>query len=260
VHARRFAGAHAPSPFQCALALAVALELTACGGTSSSSTTPATAGPARVRFVDGAPSLETLVGSTPQDIGSNAFLQVNGQTVVTPFVYGTFTPFINVASGVKTLFARSPVGYAVGPITSASLSPGKRYTLIVVGSFPNYKVLTFEEPASASKAQLSFYEASPTVPNAAFGRFNVSTGSQFKQLGTASLGNVATVSLGSKVSNIGGYVGTTSAPIGTITPSQINPFNKHNALPFHNSSRLSLFLFDPKSGSAFGPVFGSLDP
>lgn len=221
---------------------------------------PSTGGAARVRFIDGAPSLETLVNGTPEDIGSNAFLQVNGETVVTPFVYGTFSPFLDVASGVKTLFARSPVGYAVGPITSAALSPGKRYTLIVVGSFPSYKVLTFEEPASTDKARLSFYEASPSVPNAAFGRFNASTGSQFKQLGTASLGNVATVSLGSKVSNIGGYVGTASAPIGAMTPSQVNPFDTRNALPFHNSSRLSLFLFDAKSGSAIGPVFGSLDP
>lgn len=244
-----------------AFGLVVVFAVTACSGSSSSSsTTPSTGGLARVRFVDGAPSLETLVDGTPQDIGNNAFLQVNGETVVTPFVYGTFTPFLNVASGVKTLFARSPIGYAVGPITSATLSPGKRYTLIVVGSYPNYKVLTFEEPVSTDKAQLSFYEASPTVPNAAFGRFTASTSSQFKQLGTASLGNVATVSLGSTVANVGGYVGTASTPIGTTTPSQINPFDNRNALPFHNSSRLSLFLFDPKSGSAFGPVFGSLDP
>lgn len=221
---------------------------------------PSTGGSARVRFIDGAPSLETLVDGTPQDIGSNAYLQANGETVVTPFVYGTFSPFLNVDAGVKTLFARSPVGYAVGPITSAALSPGKRYTLIVVGSYPSYKVLTFEEPASTDKAQLSFYEASPTVPAAAFGRFDASTGSQFKQLGGESLGNVGTVSLGAKALDIAGYVGSASSPIGAVTPAQVNPFDRHNVLPFHNSSRLSLFLFDVKSGSAIGPVFGSLDP
>jgi hypothetical protein len=105
---------------------------------------------------------------------------------------------------------------------------------------------------------LSLYAASPTIPKAAFGRFDASNNSKFKQLGTAAFGTVATVSLGKSVTQLGGYVGTASSPIGKITPSQVDPFNKRNALPFHAVHRLSLFLFtNPASTS--GTVFGSLD-
>jgi hypothetical protein len=49
-----------------------------------------------------------------------------------------------------------------------------------------------------------------------------------------------------------------SKKLGALTPSQVNPFDTKNALPFQKASRLSLFLFDPASGS-IGPVIGSLD-
>jgi hypothetical protein len=41
--------------------------------------------------------------------------------------------------------------------------------------------------------------------------------------------------------------------------SQIDSFDKKNVLPFHNASRLSLFLFDVSGSGSSGPVFGSLD-
>jgi hypothetical protein len=218
---------------------------------------PRQAGSARARFVDGAPSLETIINGVPQDIGL-AYLQLNGSTVASSFAYGTFTPFMPVPAGTHSLTARDEVGYAVGPLKTSSLTGGNFYTLVVVGSFPNYRVLTFQEPKSSSGAQLSFYEASPAVPSADFGSFRASSFSNFKKLGSARLGNVATVSLGSSVSNIGGFAGPASAPIGTVKPVQINSFDSRNALPFHNIGRLSLFLFDMKAGS-IAPVFGSLD-
>ncbi len=219
---------------------------------------PARAGTARVRYADGAPSLEALINGYPQDIGTNAYLQANSQTAVSPFVYGTFSSFTNVTAGALSLTARNPLGYSVGPLKTAALSAGKRYTLIVVGSYPHYKVLAFEEPASTGSAQLSLYAAAPSMRQASFGSFQVSTDSNFKQLGSAKFGNLATVTVGKSVSDFGGYVGT-PRPIGTAVPAQINSFDSQNALPFHNASRLSLFLFDPKSGTSIGPVFGSLD-
>lgn len=242
----------------------VAFALAACGSSSSSSSAvPPQAGTARVRFVDGAPSLETLIGSSPESICASAsipcYLQVNGETVTSIFTYGSMTPFIAVAPGTLSLVARDEMGYAVGPLKSAALASGKRYTLIVVGTYPNYSVLTFDEPASSGDAQLALYEASPAVPQAAFGRFRASSKSDFTQLGTASFGNVTTVTLGKSVSDFGGYVGPSSSPLGTMTPSQINSFDSHNVLPFHVAARLSLFLFDPKGGSVPGPLFGSLD-
>jgi hypothetical protein len=126
-----------------------------------------------------------------------------------------------------------------------------------VGSYPNYRVLTYEEPAGKGSTQLSLYEASPSVPRAGFGSFTVSNHSNFKQLGNAKLGNIATVSTAERVSNFGGYVVGQGSNRYTVTPSQVDGFDKRNALPFHSAARLSLFFFDP--GSSSGPVFGSLD-
>jgi hypothetical protein len=244
------------------------LALTACGGSSSGSSSmpPVSNGMARVRFVDGTPELEAPVNGIPQNICASAslpcYLQVNGQTVTSLFAYGSATEFQNVTAGTLSLVARDEAGYAVGPLKSAQLSAGKRYTLIVVGAYPHYSVLTFEEPASSKgKAQLSLYEASPAVPSADFGSFTASSHSGFKELGSAKLGDVVTVSLGAKVSNFGGYAGRGNKPFanGDVTLASVSTFDKHNVLPFHNASRFSLLLFDAKSGSSSGPVFGSLD-
>jgi hypothetical protein len=211
-----------------------------------------------VRFADGVPLLQTLVGGVPTTLGS-AYLQVNGKTVASSFNYGTVTPFASLPAGTLSLRALDELGYFVGPIKTPSLTAGNRYTLVVVGAYPNYSVLAFAEPKAANGAQISLYEASPTVPSAAFGRYRASGQPDFAKLGSAQFGSVATVSLGSAVSNLGGYVGNASAPLGKLTLHQIDPFDSHNALPFNRASRLSLFLFDPKSGSSIGPVLGSLD-
>lgn len=211
-----------------------------------------------VRFADGAPSLETLINGVPADIGA-AYLQVNGKTVASSFEYGTLTPFVTLPAATLTLKALDTLGYFVGPLQTPALTAGNRYTLVVVGAYPNYSALAFAEPKASSGAQMSLYEASPTAPSADFGSFSASTHGNFKKLGSAQLGNVATVPLGNSVSNLGGYVGNASAPLGTLTLQQIDPFDTRNALPYHRAARLSLFLFDPKSGSANGPVFGSLD-
>jgi hypothetical protein len=240
-------------------ALCGVLAMTGCGSSSSSSALPpASAGSVRVRFAEGAPELEAIINGVPQDIGA-AYLQVDGATVSSQFNYGMMTPFVTMSAGTHSLRALNILGYQVGPIKTSALATGKRYTLILIGSYPTYRVLSFEEPANASTAQLSLYEASPAQPKADFGSFTASSSSNFKQLGSAMLGNVVTVSLGKSVSNIGGYAGKGSKTFGTVTPAQVNAYDKHDALPFHNATRLSLFLFDVKLGSALGPVIGSLD-
>ena len=115
-------------------------------------------------FRRGSSELEALINGYPQSIG-NAYLQVDGQTVSSEFNYGTLTNFLSLSPGAHSLEALDILGYRVGPIKSASLSAGKDYTLILVGTYPNYRVLAFEEPASSKgKVQLSLYEASPAVP------------------------------------------------------------------------------------------------
>jgi hypothetical protein len=250
-----------------AIAMVCALALSGCGGSSysSSSSTAPSAGNAQARFVDGTPSLEAIIGSTPQPIcagvSAPCYLQVDGQTVTQLFTYGSISNFMSLSAGVHSMRALDTSGYFVGPLKTPSLVAGHSYTLVVVGSYPDYEVLTFEEPKNASEAQLSLYESSPSVPDADFGRFTASSHAGFTKLGSAHLGDIATVSVGKSVSDFGGYVGHGNTPLGNgaLTPSQVNAFDAKNALPFHKASRLSLFLFDPKTG-ANGPVFGSLDP
>lgn len=216
-----------------------------------------------MRFVDGAPSLETLIGSTPQSIcagvSAPCYLTVNGQNETQLFFYGSMTSFKSVAAGTLSLSARDTAGYRVGPLKSPPLKAGQNYTVAIVGSYPDYQVLAFEEPKS-SGAQLSLYEASPSVPDIDFGRFNASTGSGFTKLGSAHFGNVVTVSLGASAADVGGYAGHGTTPLtnGKLIVSQVNGFDSQNVLPFHNAGRLSLFLLDAANNG--GPVFGSLDP
>ena len=241
-------------------ALACAVASAGCGGSGSSysAVPPTKAQTVTVRFVDGAPVLEALVNGVPTDIGA-AYLQADGQTVTSSFSYGTMSSFTTtLPPGVRSLKALDTTGYFVGPLKTPALASGKRYTLIVVGTYPNYRVLAFEEPTGAG-AQLSLYEASPSVAAADFGSFSASSHSNFRKLGSAHLGGVATVSLGKSVSDFGGYVAVGSNQIGALTLAQIDSFDSRNALPFHRAARLSLFLFDPKPGSN-GPVFGSIDP
>jgi hypothetical protein len=219
---------------------------------------PSVSGGVSVRLADGAPSLEALVNGVPTDIGA-AYLQVDGQTVTSSFAYGSMSSFVRLTPGVHSLKALDTLGYFVGPLKTTALTAGNRYTLVVVGAYPAYSVLAFEEPKSASGTQLSFYEASPSAPSADFGRFQASSRSNFTKLGSAHFGDVATVALGKSVSNVGGYAGSVSAPLGALSLKQINAFDRRNVLPFHQAARLSLFLFDPKPGSTNGPVFGSLD-
>ncbi|HEV3089900.1 MAG TPA: hypothetical protein VGX91_00495 [Candidatus Cybelea sp.] len=234
--------------------------LGACSGSGSSATPPPSQATVQLRFAEGAPALEAIIDGVPQDIGA-AFLQVDGQTVSSSFDYGSFTQFASFGVGTHSLSALDDLGYRVGPLKIPPLTAGKQYTLVLVGSYPNYQVLRFEEPAVTGGAQEALYEASPSQTQADFGRFTASSHSHFVKLGNAAFGEIATVALGSHVGNFGGYAGEGTKPFknGTFAPSQIDSFDKTNALPFHNVSRLSLFVFDAQQSSTPVSVFASLD-
>lgn len=141
------------------------------------------------------------------------------------------------------------------------MAAGKSYTVVLVGSYPSYRALTFVEPAPHGDATLAVYEASPALQSVDFGRFRASESDGFVKLGNVRFGQTATASLGKSVTNVGGYAGRGIVPLpnGTLAPRQIDAFDARNALPYHAASRLSLFVVDP-SASGLGPVFGSLDP
>jgi Domain of unknown function (DUF4397) len=248
--------------FVCTALAATLAALCGCGNNSTSSTTPAAnAGSVQVRFVEGAPLLEALVNGQPTDIGA-AYLSVNGTTVASTFPYAAVTPFQSFRAGTLSLTASDSLGYTVGPVkTSTPLQSGKSYTVILLGAYPAYNAVVFEEPATSSSAQLSLYEASPSVRTADFGRFDASNRSNFVKLGSASYASVATVTLGKGVSNFGAYAGQGVKPFanGALTLESVDSFDQRNVLPFNAATRLSLILIDPKPGTSLGPVIGSLD-
>ncbi|HEU5479276.1 MAG TPA: DUF4397 domain-containing protein [Candidatus Tumulicola sp.] len=240
-----------------AVAAAAALLAAGCGGSGSSAAIPGDSNRISVRFVEGAPVLETLVNGVPTSIGE-AYLAVDAETIASSFPYGDVTPFVTRPAGVQSIEARDSLGYSVGPLKTDALPAGKSYTVVVAGTYPNYRALAFLETAGDGGASLAVYEASPAYPVADFGTFRASRGNGFKKLGSVRLGNVAAVSLGRTVANLGAYAGKGTVPIGTLTVRAVNQFDQRNALPFHSASRFSIFLLDPAAGSG-GPLFGSLD-
>ena len=144
---------------------------------------------------------------------------------------------------------------------NTALAAGKRYTLIVVGTYPNYSVLTFEEPASGRERPTL---ALRSVADRAQRR--VRQLPRFEPFGLQSTRERETRKrrdgfAGRERFELRRLRRSGSKPFtgGDLTLAGVNAFDKRNALPFHNASRFSLFLFDAKSGSASGPVFGSLD-
>src|SRR5579862_7776279 len=151
------------------VAAIVALAAAGCGSSSSgSSATPSTPSTVGVRFVEGAPALEANVAGSPVGLGA-AFLTVNGTTIASQFPYGGITPYASVAAGKLSLKILDSIGYAVGPLATASLVAGKTYSVVVVGSFPNYQAIAFEDPAPQKGATLAVYAASPSLPSADYG-------------------------------------------------------------------------------------------
>jgi hypothetical protein len=214
---------------------------------------------AQVRFVEGSPALETEVGGVPIPLGTS-FLQVNGVTIASQFEYGSITQFVK-ASGVQTIRIADSLGYNIGPFTTPALAAGSTYSVVLAGTFPHYRLLTFQEPKPSSGATLAVYGASPAQRSADYGSFVASTGKGFKKLGNVRLGKLAVTSLGSAVTNFGAYVGRGTTPLsgGKLTLRAVDSFDRRSQLPFHNVSRISLFLLEPSGGSTLGPVIGIFD-
>ena len=245
-----------------ALAAAVAC-LTACGGlnnsTPSVSSAPATV---RLRFIEAAPLLEAPVNGVPTGLGLTQYLSVNGTTISSPFPYTYISSYSDFRAGSQSVEVLDELGYKVGPIKTDSLSSGKQYTIAIVGSYPNYTTIAFEDPSATTSAQLTLYEAAPSFANVDFGRFEASTHSNFQKLGSAAYRSVVSASLANSVSNFGGYAGRGAKPFrnGALTLAAVNSFDARNVLPFNAATRLSLFVMDPAAAGDPPTVLGSLDP
>lgn len=215
---------------------------------------------AQVRYVEGSPLLETKVGGVAVPLGTS-FLSVNGVTIASTFEYGYITQFVNAPAGKQSIRIIDSLGYSVGPFVTPAFAAGSTYSVVLAGSYPHYRLLAFTEPKPASGATLAVYGAAPSRPLTDYGRFTASSGTDLRKLGTVGFGKLAIAPLGSAVTNFGAYVGKGTKPIagGKITLRSVDSFDLHNALPFHNVRRISLFLLDPSGASILGPVFGIFD-
>jgi hypothetical protein len=234
-------------------------------GCSSSNSTPAVSTVsdfAHVRFIEAAPILEALVNGVPTGLGNSEYLSVDGTTTSSQFPYGYLTAYAEFHAGTQSIEVLDELGYKVGPLKTDVLSAGKQYTIAIVGSYPNYKTIVFEDPAPSSSARLALYQAAPLTPSVDFGRFAASSQSNFVKLGSAAYASVVTVALGSKVTDFGGYAGRGNKPFahGALTLEDVNSFDVRNVLPFNAAGRLSLFVLDPPSSANVPTVIGNLDP
>jgi hypothetical protein len=245
--------------------------LAGCNGSSSSTPSVSSApGFAHVRFIEAAPVLEALVNGVPTPLGTSEYLSVDGTTKSSQFPYGYLTPYSEVHAGTQSVEVLDELGYQVGPLKTDALTSGKQYTIAIVGSYPSYKTIVFEDPAPAKTAQLALYQAAPSNASVDFGRFTASTHSNYQKLGSAAYGAVASVSLSAHVTNFGGYAGHGNTPFrahtsnhdptGALTLESVNPFDVHNVLPFNSASRLSLFVMNPEASGDPPTVIGNLDP
>ena len=128
-----------------------------------------------------------------------------------------------------------------------------------MGTYPKYSVLAFEEPASSKgtpNSPSTKRRQRYPVPISAASALRAIQAS--KQLGSAKLGNVVTVSLGASVSNFGGYTGQGNKPFtGDRTLSQrqtrsINTTSCRFTMPRGSRSFSSM----PSPGARAAPFSG----
>ncbi|HTX60334.1 MAG TPA: hypothetical protein VMH02_11770 [Verrucomicrobiae bacterium] len=217
---------------------------------------------AQARFVNGAPVLETGSGGTVVSLGA-AYLQFDAATIASQFPYGSVTQYVSVlGTHPNSIELYDATGYSVGPIAVPPLSGGKSYSLVLVGSYPNYRILAFEDPLPTGGASIVVRNAASQYRDADFGTFDAASASGYVKRGSVAYGSEKSVSLGTSVTNLGAYAGTGTTPFpnqSSLTLASVDSFDGSSSLPFNASGRLSLFIIDQSSDGSAGPLLGVLD-
>ena len=100
------------------------------------------------------------------------------------FTTARMTSFLSVTAGTHSLVARDIWGIAVGPLKIAALDRRQAIHADLGGNVSEIQRAGVRRTGKPKgNAQLSLYEASPSVPSADFGSFRASSHSGFKAAG-----------------------------------------------------------------------------
>ncbi|HZZ65910.1 MAG TPA: hypothetical protein VFE17_10455 [Candidatus Baltobacteraceae bacterium] len=263
----------------------VSIELIACGGGGTTPHMGSSPGPGTVqlRFVNASPDAgypDPLDASLGAPLNA-AYVSLDGAQVTTmqagpayvssagfngvPLV-ASAAAYINAAAGAKSVLytpaAPSPgAGGNVGPFTLPNLTAGHRYTVVLAGSYclHSLQVYTFDDGTASGSGTVAVYNVAPDAPQPAydFGFFNPSAGPQpgAPNAGSVALGKRAAVPAPSDPAGFGVWVVDQSqAVVGSVLPSDVDPFDANNVVPYNALSTFSVFITDTAQRNFGGAI------
>jgi hypothetical protein len=257
-------------------ALGLLLSLTACNG-SSTSVNPFVPSRGTVRFINASPDVGTVdvaVGKA----GSPNFTSIS--------YAGTSTGSVGISQYVQFNAATQNVYvYATGQdttpikvgLTSMVIVPNGRNTLVLTGEKANgtLALVNFTEHifrTASGSASTSFHDASPKAGSTAYtvGYYPTASTTQLTSIGTIVYpSNTPTFQEGLNSSTALAGIGFFSRGKGatlTLTPSQVDPNNATNIMPFNfngNANQdqdLSIYMIDGPSPLNAPALIGVFDP
>ncbi len=256
--------------------LGLLVSLTACNG-SATSVNPFVPSRGTLRVINGSPNVGAInvaIGKAGQPNFTNVAYagQSTGSVGISQYVQfnaATQTVYVYVA-GQDT----API--SVG-LTSVVIVPNKRNTLVLTGEKANgtLKLVNFTEhifQTASGSASVSFHPASPKAGNVPYsvGYYPTASATQLTTIGSMTYGsNQPTFQEG-----INGAIAT--AGIGffargggntlTLTPSQVDPNNTANVMPFtfngnaNTDQNLSIYAIDGPTAVHTPVLIGIFDP
>ncbi len=257
-------------------AVALLVSLTACNG-SSTSVNPFVPSRGTVRFINASPDAGT-VDVAIGNAGHPNFTSISYAGTSTGSVgVSQYTPFNAPTQNIYVY----PAGQDTTPIsvgmTSITIVPNGRNTLVLSGEKANgtLKLVNFTEHlfrTASGSASASFHDASPKAGSIAYsvGYYPTAAPTALTTFGTIVYGsNQPTFQEGLTQSIAQAGIGFFARGQGntlTLTPSQVDPNNTTNVMPFtfngspNEDQNLSLYMIDGPSALHTPVLIGVFDP
>ena len=263
--------------------VALGVSLAACNSTSNSPISSVPGVNAQLRFINGAPAAGNVtwyIDGNQQDQNVAASTQGAAPT-------GSITSYKTTTAASHTLTFTNSTGGQV-PVTNTcntnfkALTTGSRNTVVLAGNGTTaapYLCEFFNEPGfSSSTPSVTFHQAAliAVVNNSTLGQVfggyqapasstTINNLGAFSNPISAPPGNpVQFTNITPQSSGTGGIAFTVSSsagasPLATLTPSQVDPSNTGNVMPFNgNDANLSTYLVDTATGGV--TLIGTFTP
>ncbi len=249
--------------------------LSACNG-SSTSVNPLAPSRGTVRFINASPDagpVDVAIGVP----GSPNFTNLSYAGGSSPAGFSQYTPFNGPTQNIYVYAAGlDSTPLSVGT-TSISVVPNGRNTIVLVGEKANntLHLVDFTEHlfrTVSGAASVSFHDASPRAGSTSYavGYYPTATPSQLTSIGTIVYpSNQPTFQEGisSAIAQAGiGFYAQGGGNQLTLTPSQVDPNNASNIMPFtfngsaNADQNLSIYMIDGAGASHTPTLVGIFDP